>query len=66
MTQLQRGHGGSVTKAAEISRVATVAILALIQNALNLLNVSPYFTQLVQGLVIFTAVAIDMNRRGRK
>lgn len=43
-----------------------VAILALIQNALNLLNVSPYFTQLVQGLVIFTAVAIDMNRRGRK
>ena len=42
-----------------------VAILALIQNALNLLNVSPYFTQLVQGLVIFTAVAIDMNRRGR-
>jgi len=43
-----------------------VAILALIQNALNLLNVSPYFTQLVQGLVIFTAVAIDMNRRGRR
>ena len=43
-----------------------VAILALIQNALNLLNVSPYFTQLVQGLVIFIAVAIDMNRRGRK
>ena len=43
-----------------------VAILALIQNALNLLNVSPYFTQLVQGLVIFTAVAIDMNRGGRK
>jgi ribose transport system permease protein len=43
-----------------------VAILALIQNALNLLNVSPYFTQLVQGLVIFTAVAIDMNRKGRK
>jgi ribose transport system permease protein len=43
-----------------------VAILALIQNALNLLNVSPYFTQLVQGLVIFTAVAIDMNRRRRK
>ncbi len=42
-----------------------VAILALIQNALNLLNVSPYFTQLVQGLVIFTAVAIDMNRRRR-
>ena len=43
-----------------------VAILALIQNALNLLNVSPYFTQLVQGLVIFTAVAIDMNRRRRQ
>ena len=43
-----------------------VAILALIQNALNLLNVSPYFTQLVQGLVIFTAVAIDMNRRRRR
>ena len=43
-----------------------VAILALIQNALNLLNVSPYFTQLVQGLVIFTAVAIDMNCRSRR
>jgi ribose transport system permease protein len=43
-----------------------VAILALIQNALNLLNVSPYFTQLVQGLVIFTAVAIDMNRKSRR
>jgi len=40
-----------------------VAILGLIANALNLLNVSPYYTQLVQGLVIFIAVAIDMNRR---
>jgi ribose transport system permease protein len=40
-----------------------VAILGLIANALNLLNVSPYYTQLVQGLVIFVAVAIDMNRR---
>ncbi|MCL4251156.1 MAG: ABC transporter permease [Anaerolineae bacterium] len=40
-----------------------VAILGLIQNTLNLLNVSPYYTQLVQGLVIFVAVAIDMNRR---
>lgn len=42
-----------------------VAILGLIANALNLLNVSPYYTQLVQGLVIFIAVAIDMNRRRR-
>ncbi len=40
-----------------------VAILGLIQNTLNLLNVSPYYTQLVQGIVIFVAVAIDMNRR---
>jgi ribose/xylose/arabinose/galactoside ABC-type transport system permease subunit len=40
-----------------------VGILGLIQNALNLLNVSPYYTQLVQGVVIFLAVAIDMNRR---
>jgi ribose transport system permease protein len=40
-----------------------VAILGLVQNTLNLLNVSPYYTQLVQGLVIFIAVAIDMNRR---
>lgn len=43
-----------------------VAILGLIQNALNLLNVSPYYTQLVQGVVIFVAVAIDMNRRRPK
>jgi peptidoglycan-associated lipoprotein len=29
MTQLQRGHGGSVTKAAEIKRVAMLALISL-------------------------------------
>jgi ribose transport system permease protein len=56
-TSLSGGKGGAW------GSLIGVAILGLIQNTLNLLNVSPYYTQLVQGLVIFVAVAIDMNRR---
>ena len=36
MTQLQRGHGGSVTKAPAVRRVATVASLALLTLALGI------------------------------
>jgi len=42
-----------------------VTLIGVITNSLNLLNVSPYYQQLIQGAVLFIAVAIDMARRGR-
>lgn len=40
-----------------------VLLIGVINNALNLLNVSPYYQQFVQGAVLFVAVAIDVVRR---
>jgi len=39
-----------------------IIIMGLIQNSLDLLNVSAYYQQFVQGLVIFAAVALDALR----
>lgn len=45
-----------------------ILIMGLIQNSLDLLNVSPYYQKLIQGLVIFGAVMLDAfkNARGLK
>jgi ribose/xylose/arabinose/galactoside ABC-type transport system permease subunit len=39
-----------------------VCIMGVVSNALDLLNVSPYYQQFIQGLIILMAVAIDMAR----
>jgi ribose/xylose/arabinose/galactoside ABC-type transport system permease subunit len=39
-----------------------ILIMGLVQNALDLLNVSPYYQSFVQGLVILVAVSIDALR----
>jgi len=41
-------------------------IMGVIRNGLNMLNVSPYYQQIVIGLVIVTAVGFDCVRRKRK
>lgn len=45
-----------------------ILIMGLIQNSLDLLNVSPYYQKLIQGIVIFGAVMLDAvkNTRGLK
>ncbi len=42
-----------------------ILIMGLIQNSLDLLNVSPYYQKLIQGLVIFAAVMLDALRNSR-
>lgn len=42
-----------------------ILIMGLIQNSLDLLNVSPYYQKLIQGLVIFGAVMLDAIRNSR-
>lgn len=42
-----------------------IIIMGLIQNSLDLLNVSAYYQQFVQGLVIFAAVALDALRNAK-
>lgn len=42
-----------------------IIIMGLIQNSLDLLNVSAYYQQFVQGLVIFAAVALDAVRNAQ-
>lgn len=42
-----------------------IIIMGLIQNSLDLLNVSAYYQQFVQGLVIFAAVSLDALRNAR-
>lgn len=42
-----------------------IIIMGLIQNSLDLLNVSAYYQQFVQGLVIFAAVALDALRNAQ-
>ncbi|HAN86609.1 MAG TPA: ABC transporter permease, partial [Firmicutes bacterium] len=41
-------------------------VLGLISNALNLMNVSPYWQPAVTGLIILVAVGIDTVSRKRK
>jgi len=40
-----------------------VLIIGVINNILNLLNVSPYFQYIIKGLIIFTAVLIRTDRK---
>lgn len=42
-----------------------ILIMGLIQNSLDLLNVSPYYQKLIQGLVILAAVMLDAVRSSR-
>lgn len=42
-----------------------VIIMGLIQNSLDLLNVSPYYQKLFNGLIIFAAVMLDAVRNNR-
>lgn len=42
-----------------------IIIMGLIQNSLDLLNVSAYWQTLIQGLVLFFAVSVDSMRRGK-
>ncbi|MDD3174517.1 MAG: ABC transporter permease [Herbinix sp.] len=42
-----------------------IIIMGLIQNSLDLLNVSAYYQQFVQGVVIFAAVSLDAIRNNR-
>lgn len=40
-----------------------ILILGVVNNALDLLNVSSFYQQIVKGLVIFAAIMLDMNRK---
>jgi len=42
-----------------LGAILGMALLALIQTSLNLLDVSPYWQSLVTGLILLTAVSID-------
>lgn len=42
-----------------------VLIIGVLNNGLNLLNISPFWTQFVQGSVIFIAVLIDITSQGK-
>lgn len=60
--------GASVTCGGKGSVFGTflgILIMGLIQNSLDLLNVSPYYQKLIQGLVIFGAVMLDAIRNSR-
>lgn len=55
------GGQGSVLRT-----IIGVLVLGLISNALNLMNVSPYWQPAVTGLIILLAVGIDTATKGRK
>jgi len=42
-----------------------IIIMGLIQNSLDLLNVSAYYQQFIQGIIIFLAVSMDAFRNAR-
>ena len=42
-----------------------VLIIGVLNNGLNLLNVSPFWSQFAQGLIIFIAVLIDAINQKR-
>ena len=42
-----------------------IIVLVIISNGLNILNVNEYAQLVVKGLIIITAVAIDVNTKGR-
>jgi len=59
--------GGAVLAGGHVSVLATclgVAVITLINNALVLLNVDPFFVQLLLGLMILAAVALNRFKEG--
>lgn len=54
------GGSGSI-----FGTLAGVLIIGIINNVLNLNNVSPYVQQLAKGAIILTAVYIDYRRKGK-
>ncbi len=49
-----------------LGAVLGIALLALIQTSLNLLDVSPYWQTLVTGLILLFAVSLDfLTHRNR-
>lgn len=58
--------GGASLKGGKGTLVGTlcgVFLLGVINNALNLLNISPYYQYVVKGIIIFSAVLIDSLKR---
>ena len=49
-----------------LGAVAGTFIIVMINNGLNLLAVSPYIQTAIKGLIIFTAIAIDVIRRRKE
>ena len=43
-----------------------VAIIAVINNGMNLLNISAYWQKVVIGVIILLAVALDMAQQQKK
>jgi inositol transport system permease protein len=41
-------------------------IVAILNNILNLTNVSPYWQQILKGVVIVLAVIMDLQTKGKK
>jgi len=58
-TSLSGGAGGMS------GTFAGVLIIGLINNILNLNNISPYIQQLAKGLIILIAVYVDYRKKGR-
>lgn len=61
--------GGSLSggKGNMLGTFIGVLIIGVLNNGLSLLNVSPFWSEFAQGLIIFIAVLIDaLNQRGNK
>jgi len=56
-TSLSGGQGGVV------GTIIGALIIGVLNNGLNLLDVSSYYQQLIKGIVILVAVLIDRRRR---
>jgi ribose/xylose/arabinose/galactoside ABC-type transport system permease subunit len=41
-------------------------IIGVLQNGLDLMGVSPFYQGIIQGFIIFTAVLLDLNSKGKK
>ena len=58
-TSVLGGEGGI------IGTVMGAIVVAIIRNAIVLLNVSTYYQQMITGAVILVAVIIDVQRKAR-
>ncbi len=57
-------HSGGICRLSGV--IAGILILGVINNGLLLLGVSPYIQQIVKGVIIVGAVALDMRRNVKK